>query len=116
MACIPRKNGMVQEEHGPDGLIRLTYPMAARPFLTALAQKLGSTPSTRFKKLDLDEMGTFVWQHIDGEQPVSSLIREFIARYKVHSREAEVAMSSFLRDLGRRGLIGLDDPGRRTDI
>lgn len=114
MACIPRKNSMVREERRDDGLIRLIYPMAARPFLASLAAGLGKPSTPTFKKLDLDEMGTFVWELVDGKRPVSGLIREFTTQYGVHSREAEVAMSTFLRDLGRRGLIGMEDPG--TDI
>jgi hypothetical protein len=114
--CVPRKNTLVREERRSDGLIRLIYPMSSRPLITAMARKLGRSPTTTFKKLDLDEMGTFVWEQIDGVRPVRGLVLEFVSRYGVHSREAEVAMSSFLRDLGRRGLIGLEDPGQGTDI
>ncbi len=114
LACIPRKNSMVREQRQENGLIRLTYPMAARPFIGGLARKLGKNTRPTLKRLDLDEMGTFVWERIDGHRPVQGLVDEFRAVYGVHSREAEVAMSTFLRDLGRRGLIGMDEaqPGR----
>ena len=35
----------------------------------------------------------------------------FAARFRLDGREAEVAVSSFLRNLGRRGLVGFQAPG-----
>jgi len=38
---------------------------------------------------------------------VRDLVNHACRRYNLNKREAEVAMTGFLRELGRRGLIGL---------
>lgn len=60
---------------------------------------------TADKRLELDEMGTLVWEMIDGKNSVKKIAAGFAKKYQVLPREAEVATASFLRDLGKRGLI-----------
>jgi hypothetical protein len=58
------------------------------------------------KKLHLDEMGTAVWDLMDGRRSVRRVIQGFATKYQLHLKEAEVAVTRFLRELGKRGLIG----------
>ena len=67
------------------------------------------------RKLQLDELGTQVWDLIDGRITVQSLIQRFADNYQLQLKEAEVSVTRFLRELGQRGIVGLrefdDGPG-----
>jgi hypothetical protein len=69
---------------------------------------LGRKPKeTYLKKLQLDALGTEVWELLDGGTRVRDVIRQFAARHRLQQRETELAVTRFLRELGKRGLIGL---------
>lgn len=107
LACRPVRNPEVDEEAaGGDGL-RLAYPLRSRPWAARMARWFGAEDSVVTKRLELDAMGTAVWRRIDGERTVRAIAKELAQAYRLHPREAEVATAQFLRDLGRRGLIGL---------
>jgi hypothetical protein len=59
------------------------------------------------KKLQLDELGTQVWKLVDNRRTVREIVREFARSHQLMEKEAEVAVTRFLRELGKRGLIGL---------
>jgi hypothetical protein len=52
-------------------------------------------------------MGTAVWELMDGERSARQIAEAFARKYQVQVREAETAVTRFLRELGRRGLIGI---------
>ena len=64
-----------------------------------------NTKTTLTKKLQLDPMGSQVWLLIDGKNSVGDIIRLFAERTAITHQEAEQAVTAFLRELGRRGLI-----------
>ena len=104
----PVKNSDIQENHLETGEVLLTYPMRVRPWAAALTRRFtGSAGLVQEKKLQLDKLGTAVWGLIDGERSVKQLIKRFSDQHQLHRREAEVAVTQFLRELGKRGLIGL---------
>ncbi len=105
----------VHEERTPDGLVRLGYPVTVRPAFAGMLKRVGlwdGRPS--LKTLELDAMGSATWELVDGRASVGDVAAAFAARYSLGSREAEVAVASFLRELGRRGLIGFQDPDAAT--
>jgi hypothetical protein len=106
--CIPVKNLQVRETRGEAGLILLCYPVEIRPWIAGLIRRFGgSSDDVRVKKLQLDELGTAVWDLLDGSRSVGQVIRHFAAMQRLHPKEATVAVTLFLRELGKRGLIGL---------
>ena len=85
------------------GVIRKTTSAGAK-----LASRFGQNKDQNFeKKIQLDELGTIVWDMIDGNRSVQQIIEEFSEKYRVHLKEAEVAVTSFIKTLGKRELIGL---------
>jgi len=58
------------------------------------------------RRLVLDEMGNFVWQQCDGDKSVREIASLLARRYKLNPREAIISLTTFLRTLGKRGLIG----------
>jgi hypothetical protein len=107
----PVKNREVREEKVEGGVIVLTYPLMIRPWLAVVAKRLrlqSREPLTR--KLQLDEMGSLTWSLLDGERNVQDVVDFLCRRYNLNQREVEVATAGFLRELGKRGLIGLRSP------
>jgi hypothetical protein len=106
--CIPVKNLQVQETRGESGLVILSYPVEIRPWIAGWIRRFGgSSDGGRIKKLQLDELGTAVWDLLDGSRSVGQVIQQFTAMQRLYPKEATVAVTLFLRELGRRGLIGL---------
>jgi hypothetical protein len=108
LACTPVKSREMHESRLDTGEVLIRYPVRWRPWMVALARRLGreGDPSNE-RKLQLDELGTMVWDLIDGRRTVQQIIRCFSDAHQLQAREAEVAVTQFLRQLGKRGLIGL---------
>ncbi|MBW2192152.1 MAG: PqqD family protein [Deltaproteobacteria bacterium] len=105
---IPVKSEHVRESRLENGDALLTYPVRTKPWMAGIVRFLGgSSEGVVTKKLQLDALGTAVWERIDGRRSVRRMVREFIGEHQLHPKEAEVAVTRFLRDLGKRGLIGL---------
>lgn len=108
LKCTPIKNTMVKATRLYTGEVLLTYPITIRPLIRALARRFGrDIDRVQLKKLQLDELGTAVWDLIDGKRSVRQIIKHFVKRYHLQAREAEVSVTHFIRMLGKRGLIGL---------
>lgn len=112
MRCRPMKHPRVSEETMDTGEVLVLFPLRPRPWITYVARRLDWAPEKPvIKKLQLDEMGSAVWRLIDGSRTVKRMIRDFARMYQLHPKEAEVSVTLFIRELGRRGIIGLDpDP------
>jgi hypothetical protein len=105
---IPVKNIQVTEARLESGEVVISYPVSMRPFFAGLVKRFGGPEvQIQMKKLQLDELGTSVWDMIDGKFSVRQLIERFARTHQLEAREAEVSVAQFLRELGRRGLIGL---------
>jgi len=108
MNCIPVKNLQALETRGDAGLVLLCYPVEIRPWIAGWIRRFGgASEGVRQKKLQLDQLGTAVWDLLDGKLTVGQVIQSFTAMQRLHPKEATVAVTLFLRELGKRGLIGL---------
>ena len=105
---IPFKNIQITEDRLETGEVLIGYPVTIRPFFASLVKRFGgSEEQVQTKKLQLDTLGSSVWDLLDGERSVRQLIHIFAETHQLQPREAEVAVTQFIRELGRRGLIGL---------
>ena len=104
----PVKNIQISETRLESGVVIIEYPLAVRPWIVAVARRLGGDQNRKqTKKLQLDAMGTSVWDLEDGKRSVRMIIRNFAKAHRLENREAEISVTSFLRQLGQRGLIGM---------
>jgi hypothetical protein len=106
--CVPVKNPQVREEADRKGELRLHYQVQVRPWFQGVVKKITRSESSLISRsLQLDPLGTSVWQMIDGEQTVKNIIDEFQATHQLNRREAEVSVTTFFKELGKRGLLAM---------
>jgi hypothetical protein len=116
LACRPVRNREVREEKLESGDLLLSFPLLVRPWLTGLARALGLQERQMLtRKLQLDEMGSLTWTLMDGERSLADLVEMVSRKYCLQRRETEVAITTFLRELGRRGLVGFRLPGEALE-
>lgn len=84
----------------------IEYPLPLKPFFISIARRFYKTEEpTLTKKLQLDSVGTKVWLLVDGSTDVKTIIKEIAPWTGLSLQEAELSVTTFLRELGRRGLI-----------
>ena len=104
----PAKSLHITESRLETGEVLLEYPLTVRPWLAAVAKRLGGSQEiVQTKKLQLDAMGTAVWDLVDGNRSVRRILQIFAEVHRLENKEAEVSVTSFIRELGQRGLLGL---------
>lgn len=104
LASIPVPSAEIRIQVTDQGVVRLSYPISLKPWLARLLPRNISVP---IRTLELDSMGSFVWNQIDGKKSVQELARIVAEQYACHPAEAEHAVAIFLRQLGQRGILGL---------
>ena len=105
---IPVKSRQISQNQLETGEVVISYPVTVRPLFAGLARRLGGQEvQTQMKKLQLDELGTSVWNLVDGNRSVRQLVKMFAETHRLETREAEVSVTQFMRELGRRGLIAM---------
>jgi hypothetical protein len=109
LAYKPVKSTQITETRFETGEVVLEYPLAVRPLVAAVARRLGKSQQdmVQIKKLQLDVLGTSVWDLVDGKRSVRRMIQIFAETHRLEKREAEVSVTQFIRELGQRGLLGL---------
>jgi hypothetical protein len=107
LRCAPTPNLSVIASKLESGDILLEYEIPMRPFLKSLQKHFQGTTTPPRKKLQLDSMGTLVWEMIDGDNSTRTIIKKFAEHYTVSLHEAETSVTAFLLELGKRGLIGM---------
>lgn len=106
--CTPVRNIRAEETRMKGGEARIAYPAQMRPMIAGVIRYFGGrTDRTYIKKLQLDALGTQVWDLIDGKLTVRQIVRRFADDHRLHAREAEVSVTAFLHELGKRGIIGM---------
>ncbi len=58
------------------------------------------------RRVSLDAIGSDVWHLIDGKNTLGQIAGELAKKYKLSSREAELSLQQYFKELGRRGYIG----------
>lgn len=116
LQCIPVRSSIVEWSVEEENDILLEYPITMKPFFLSLAKRFKKDEDLRLtKKLQLDLTGSTVWKMLDGNNNVKIVIKRVSADTGLPIQEAELAVTAFLRQLGRRGLIFLRQPQPKKD-
>jgi hypothetical protein len=64
-----------------------------------------------FRKIELDEIGSDVWEMCDGTRDVEALTKAVCAKYRLNRRQGEASVTAYLRMLAERRLVALKSGG-----
>ena len=59
------------------------------------------------KRIELDQIGSDVWELCDGNRSVEAISRRISETYKLNKRQAQTSVTAYLKMLADRRLIGL---------
>lgn len=68
---------------------------------------VGAPPRAGEAKVELDEVGSFVWELCDGRRSVREMVACLAKKYKLSRKEAEASLTAFLRSLAGRNLVAI---------
>lgn len=97
---IPVKNINYEEENG---IIILLVPKIAKKYEKLFFKKWLEKPN----KIDLDEIGSFIWKNIDGQTSVTEIINLCQSELKEKIEPALDRIKLFLEQMNRNGFIKL---------
>jgi len=104
LSAVPVPMPGIRAAVSDQGLVRISHPATLKPWLARL---LPASVALPMRTLELDAMGTFVWNLIDGTATVDDLARQVAQHYACLPAEAQQAVAMFIRQLGQRGILGL---------
>jgi hypothetical protein len=103
LASKPLRNPQLEWEKNDAGEIVVTI----RRRTDWKAKALGLLfPIPTQRTIVLDGPGTFVWEMCDGNTDIQAMMRRLAQHYQLNIKEAELSLTTYLRNLGKRGLIG----------
>ncbi len=109
LSFIPIRNPEVEEEETADGTL-LRYTVEVKPWFQSVFKFVSTrTSNIIVRRLQLDTLGSAVWQMVDGQQSVNEMVEQFRTTHQLGIREAELSVTAFLKDLGTRGLIAMKE-------
>lgn len=106
----PVRNSVLEWEKTDDGDIKLRIP-ARRDRVGRILSRVFRAPG--YREILLDEVGSHVWELCDGDHSVESIVTATSKKYQMSRRECEVSVTTYLKMLGDRRLVGLQVGGRR---
>jgi hypothetical protein len=63
------------------------------------------------RKLELDEIGSDVWEMCDGALTVETITKAICLKYRLNRRQGETSVTAYLRQLAERRLVALRAAG-----
>lgn len=105
--AYPVRNQLITWEEEENGEISLVVPQKKSLWIKIVA-RLFSVPDKRV--IVLDEVGAFVWKLCDGKHTIDLVVRRLRNEYSLTYKEAETSLLTYLRQLAKRGLIGIAVP------
>ena len=102
LSARPALNQLVSMERNARGMLVLNLPRRRTAMVRAVARAFKLPP---YKRVELDELGSYTVELCDGTHSVSEIIGLFAEKFRLSRREAEVSMVSYLEILAKRGVI-----------
>jgi len=80
----------------------------AKTWKTSVINFFVPIPSER--DVVLDAIGADVWKMLDGQNTMAQISKALAKKYQLSSREAEISLQQFFKELGRRGYVAFVVP------
>lgn len=107
LAALPVRNDGLTTEPTADGELMVTVPRRS-DWVGKVLALVFAVPKER--KVVLDRVGAEIWGLCDGRHSVEGIITALAQKHNLNRKEAEVSLTAYLRQLGRRGLVGFAVP------
>jgi hypothetical protein len=107
LAAVVVPNRQLRVERNAEGVVTLYAPFHAAAFVERIARWLGAPARAGEAKVELDEVGSFVWNLCDGQRNVREMVACLADKYKLNRKEAEASLTAFLRSLAGRNLVAI---------
>lgn len=107
LQSLPLRNQLIEWEVDDKGEVALVIPQKETVWLRLVA-KLFMLPPKRV--VVLDDVGAFVWQLCDGHNSIGYIVNQLREKYRMTRKEAETSLFTFMRQLGKRGMVGFAVP------
>ncbi len=107
LQSLPLRNQLIEWEVDHNGEVSLVIPQKETLWLRLVA-KLFMLPPKRV--VVLDDVGAFVWQLCDGHNSIAQIVKQLCGKYRMTRKEAETSLFTFMRQLGKRGMVGFAVP------
>ena len=107
LQSLPLRNQLIEWEVDDNGEVSLVIPQKETVWLRLVA-KLFMLPPKRV--VVLDDVGAFVWQLCDGQSSIGHIVKQLCGKYRMTRKEAETSLFTFMRQLGKRGMVGFAVP------
>jgi len=104
-ASRPLRNPNLRWERNEQGLVVLSIPRRT-DFLGKILTVVFVVPKSR--SVQLDEVGSLVWDLCDGTNSIREMIERLSREYKLNRKEADVSLTTYLRNLAKRGIVGFE--------
>ena len=104
LRALPLRNSRIDWSADEEGLVTLRIPQRQDRWARFL-NRIATAPDHR--RVALDEIGSDVWRLCDGATTVEAVVRALMKKYKLSRREVELSLSLYLKQLAKRGYLGL---------
>lgn len=104
LSAVPHKNEAMKLQPAGRGAL-VSVPVRRPKWLAPPVSWI--LPWSRHRRVQLDEPGTEVLNLCDGQRTVEEIIERFAQEHRLSFREGQTAVTQFLRELVRRGIIVL---------
>ena len=104
LSAVPCKNAAIKVEPAAGGLL-VSVPVRRPGWLVPPISWV--LPWSPFRRIALDEPGSEVLNLCDGKRTVEEVVERFAQSHKLSFRESQIAVTQFLRELLRRGVVAL---------
>jgi hypothetical protein len=112
LRAVPHVNQAMEMQRRSNGSTLVSIPMSRPKYLVPPLSWI--LPFSPYRRVDLEPVGSGVLRMCDGRRTVEAIIEEFAVGHKLSFREAQLAVTQFLRQLMQRGLVvivGQDQDG-----
>lgn len=107
---VPEFSAHIQWRRLDDGTVQLTIQRTG--FFNRVSQKLFGAPE--YSYIDLDALGSFVWQQIDGKRTVHEIGQRMESEFGDSAAPVYERLAEFMKMLQRNNFVHLASPPNFT--
>ena len=105
LPAVPHVNQAMTTNRKADGGLVASVPVRRPRYLVPPLSWI--MPFSSHRRIELDSLGASVLDMCDGRRSVEAIIEEFASDHKLSFREAQLAVTQFVRQLVKRGIVAM---------